>query len=92
MDEIIGYLLNYGVLGIMVILLLLGLLIPRPTLEDVKADRDEWRDAYQTEAQAHRATREALAAANERADAAVETARAANSLLGALGHKDGGTS
>lgn len=91
MSDIVGYLLNYGVLGIMCFLLILGMLIPKPTVDDVKADRDEWRNAYQTETQAHAATREALAAANERAEVAVETARTANALLASLGHRDGKT-
>jgi hypothetical protein len=89
MSDIVGYFLNYGVLGIMCFLLILGMLIPKPTVDDIKDDRNEWRQAYMTEAAAHAATREALKDATERADAAVETAKVANALLSSLGHKDG---
>jgi hypothetical protein len=88
-NDIVGYLLNYGVLGIMCFLLLIGLLVPKPSVDDIKADRDEWRQAYMTEASAHAATREALKDSNDRAEVAVETARTANALLASLGHKDG---
>lgn len=91
MNDVLDYLLNYGVLGVMCVLLLLGFVVPRPTVQDIKADRDEWRLAYETEAQAHQATRDALASANERAEAAVETARTANAIL-SVARNQGGTS
>lgn len=86
MDELVGYLLNYGVLGIMVLLFLTGLIVAKPTLDALRADRDAWRDAYQTEAAGHAATRAALAEANGRSEVAVETAKTATSLLASLGH------
>jgi hypothetical protein len=91
MSDFVNYLLNYGVLGVLVLLLLLGLVVPKPNVDDVKADRDMWRSAYETESQAHQTTRDALAAANERAEAAVETARTANAILASLQHKGGTT-
>jgi hypothetical protein len=96
MSDLAGYLLNYGVLGIMCLLLLLGWMVPKPTVDGiretltrVRADRDEWRQAYMTEASAHATTREALKEERDRAEVAVETAKVSNSLLASLGHKDG---
>jgi hypothetical protein len=45
--------------------------------DHVTADKDQWREAYEEERAAHQATREALAVTNERAGAAVGSARVA---------------
>lgn len=44
----------------------------------------EWKALYEREAGSHRQTRDALVVANERAEAAVETARVTRQLLEAL--------
>jgi hypothetical protein len=90
-SDFVDYLIQYGVLGVMCLLLLLGWVVPKPTVDDVKADRDEWKTAYETEAQAHQTTRDALAAANQRAEASLETARTANAVLASLNNKGGTT-
>ena len=85
--------LNYGVLGIVVLLLILGLLVPKAVLaradEETKkanADRDAWKTAFDTERQAHTLTREALVRAEERGEAALEVQKTTLALLAELGH------
>lgn len=84
--DVLTPLLQYGLPGLIVLLFLLGWLIPRGVHESVKAERDQWRKAYETEQAAHQITRSALAEANGRSDAAVEAAKMAASTLRALQH------
>ena len=86
MDNAVTYLLNYGVLGIMVILILLGQLVPKATLAFMRTDRDEWKKAYEGEVSAHAQTRDALKEQIIRSEAAIETAKTATALLNRLGH------
>lgn len=72
------------------LLFVMGWLIPKGVHENLKAERDQWRHAWETEQSAHQLTRNALAEANGRADAAVEAAKAAASTLGALKHLTAG--
>lgn len=60
--------------------------MPKKSYEDVSADRDFWREAFQKESDAHSKTRTALAEEQKRGDAAVEAANTANSLLASLQH------
>jgi len=50
MDDLAGIPLNGltapALLGLAILLLLLGKLIPRRTYEDLKDDRDRWREAH----------------------------------------------
>ena len=76
--------LNLGVLAVVFWLFVGGKLHASSELDRVSADKDQWQKAYEEERAAHRATREALAVANERAEAAVESARVTNKLLEAV--------
>lgn len=87
--DLITSILQWGVPGVVVVLLLLGWLVPKGAHEQMIADRDDWRDAYQKEREAHGATRDALAEASRAAAAAVETARTTTGLLSHLGHSVG---
>jgi hypothetical protein len=82
--DIVTYVLGFGPLGIGLVLYQLGLIVPRPVLGGVSADRDQWRKAFEEEHAAHQATRESLAVANDRAEAAVEAARVTTKLLEAV--------
>ena len=84
--DLIAAILQWGVSGVVVALLLLGWLVPKGSHQEMKSDRDEWRNAYEKEREAHQATRDALAEASKAASAAVETARTATALLSTLGH------
>lgn len=84
--DLISSILQWGVPGVVVALLLLGWLIPKGAYEQMKADRDDWRAAYEKERAGHDATRDALAEASRSAAAAVETARTTAQLLSHLGH------
>ncbi|MFF0822419.1 hypothetical protein ACFYUR_18815 [Micromonospora haikouensis] len=85
-SNVFGAILQWGVPGIVLVLILLGWLIPKGAHEQMKADRDTWRSAYETERDAHQATRDAFIDASRAANAAVETARTATGLLDKLGH------
>lgn len=84
--DLISSILQWGVPGVVVALLLLGWLVPKGAHEQMKVDRDKWQDAYERERDAHSATRDALADASRSAAAAVETARTTTGLLTHLGH------
>ncbi|MFB6392645.1 hypothetical protein [Polymorphospora lycopeni] len=84
--NVIGLLLQWGVPGLVVALMLLGWLVPKPSHEQMRTDRDAWKDAYERERDAHQATRDAFVDASRSAGAAVETARTATGLLDRLGH------
>jgi hypothetical protein len=84
--DLITAILQWGVPGVVVALLLLGWLIPKGAHEQMKSDRDDWKTAYEKEREAHAATRDALADASRSAAAAVETARTTTGLLSHLGH------
>lgn len=55
-----------GLLAVVVILILTGRLVPRSTLEDVRADKDKqievWRTAYETSMSAQDVQREHISA------------------------------
>lgn len=79
-------LLQWGPPGVVIALLLSGVLITKGNHDDVKAERDRWRAAYEKECAAHDETRKALVEAGQAAAAAVETARTTTGLLSHLGH------
>ncbi|MDW4902884.1 hypothetical protein RB625_31165 [Streptomyces californicus] len=70
--KMIGQLLQYGVVGLIVVLLILGVLVPKWAMNNLIADKDGWRAAYETERDAHQATRQQLAAAQASAEVATE--------------------
>ncbi len=87
--DLITAILQWGVPGVVIVLLLLGWLIPKGAHEQMKTDRDKWQEAYERERDAHAETRDALADASRSAAAAVETARTTTGLLTHLGHSTG---
>lgn len=84
--DIIGQILQWGVPGTIIVLLLLGWLVPKGSYEQMRTDRDYWQAAYEKEREAHGITRDALVDANRSAGAAVETARTTTAILSTLGH------
>ena len=85
--DVFTQLVQYGLAGIVLALLITGMIVPRYILEQIKADRDEWRAALRDEQAAHKATREAAVEANARAEAAVEAAKTTALMLRELGHR-----
>jgi hypothetical protein len=79
--DLVNYILGYGVLGVAAVLFALGYIIPKPVLAGAQKERDQWQKAYEDERTAHATTRESLAVANDRAEAAVEAARVTTKLL-----------
>ncbi len=84
--DYVATILQWGPAGVVIVLLLSGILITKGNHEEVKNDRDQWRQAYERECSAHDETRAALAEASRSAAAAVETARTTTGLLSHLGH------
>lgn len=82
-------LLQYGPLGIIVILFLTGWVVSKSVYDSIKEERDNWRKAFETEQAAHQITRDASVESNRRGDAAVEAARTAAATLNALHHLSG---
>ena len=84
--DYISSILQWGPPGVVIVLLLTGVLVTRGNHDDVKADRDRWRQAYEKECSAHDETRQANTELSRAAAAAVETARTTTGLLSHLGH------
>lgn len=84
--DIIGQVLQWGLPGTIIVLLLLGWLVPKGSYEQMRTDRDAWQTAYEKEREAHGITRDALVDANRSAGAAIETARTTTAILSTLGH------
>lgn len=70
MTDLVPYLANYGAVGVVLILILAGLLVPRPMYADKKEEASELKRALEAE--------------RARADAAVTAAAATRDLLLAL--------
>jgi len=81
-NDVVNKLLTWGPGGIVVLLFLLGLIVPKTTVE-------MWREQLGKEQEAHAKTREALDRAVQQGDAAREQANTLLTLLHELGH--GGT-
>ena len=86
--DAVSYLLGFGPLGIGIVLYQLGLIVPKPILTASQKREDQWRTAFEDERAAHALTREALAVANNRAEAAVEAARVTTKLLEIVQRKE----
>ncbi|MFI5974816.1 hypothetical protein [Streptomyces sp. NPDC051452] len=85
--KLIGQFAQYGVVGLIVVLLILGVIVPKYVMTSLTADRDKWREAFEKERDAHQLTREQLAKAEERGDVAVEQGKTLTHLLEELGHR-----
>lgn len=83
----LSYLLQWGPGGVVLGLVITGILEPKRVRQNLETDRNSWKDAFETERSAHQVTRDALAAANARAEAAVESAQTMTKLLESLGHR-----
>lgn len=82
-------LLYYGPLGLILFLIIMGWLVPKPGLERLKDDRDDWKAAFEEERTSHRLTRQALVQANSTAEAALESSTTVAMMLNHLGHRAG---
>ncbi|MGW3305872.1 hypothetical protein ACWDG9_04705 [Streptomyces sp. NPDC001073] len=85
--KMLGQLLQYGVVGLIVVLLIIGIIVPKYVMTNLVADKDGWRSAYETERDAHQATRQQLAAAQASAEVANEQGQAMVRLLEEFGHR-----
>ncbi|MFF9210493.1 MULTISPECIES: hypothetical protein [unclassified Streptomyces] len=85
--KLIGQFVQYGIVGVVVVLMMIGIIVPKYVMTSLTADRDKWREAFEKEREAHQATREQLAKAEERGDVAVEQGKTLTHLLEELGHR-----
>lgn len=82
----VAYLLNFGVLGLLLVLWLTGVVVGKREYERALSGEAEWKRQYERESEAHEVTRQALARERERQDASTEAGRTAAALLSVLGH------
>jgi uncharacterized membrane protein len=85
--KMIGGFAQYGVVGLIVVLLIWGVLVPKYVMNALTAEKDNWRTAFEQERAAHQVTREQLAAAQASADVANEQGQAMVRLLEEFGHR-----
>ncbi|WP_371538357.1 hypothetical protein OG210_21810 [Streptomyces sp. NBC_00466] len=85
--SLLGKFVQYGVVGLIVVLLILGVIAPKYVLDALSRERDNWRDAFEKEREAHQVTLQQLAAAQASADVANEQGRAMVKLLEEFGHR-----
>ncbi|WP_406431558.1 hypothetical protein [Streptomyces sp. NBC_01589] len=85
--KMIGSFAQYGIVGLIVVLLIIGVLVPKWAMNNLIVDKDGWREAYETERDAHQATRRQLAAAQASAEVATEQGQAMVRLLEEFGHR-----
>ncbi|MGW3153993.1 hypothetical protein [Streptomyces sp. NPDC001089] len=85
--KMLGQLLQYGVVGLIVVLLIIGIIVPKYVMTNLTADRDEWRDSFKRERENRELTQQQLAKAEERGDLATEQAKTLIRLLEELGHR-----
>ncbi|MET8185739.1 hypothetical protein ABZV15_08065 [Streptomyces sp. NPDC005246] len=85
--QMIGSFAQYGVVGLVVVFLILGVVVPKYVLSDRTADRDKWREAFERERENRELTQQQLAKAEERGDLATEQAKTLIRLLEELGHR-----
>ncbi|MEU6181153.1 hypothetical protein [Streptomyces coeruleorubidus] len=85
--KILGQFAQYGVVGLVVVLLIIGVIVPKYVMSALTAEKDNWRTAFEQERTAHQVTREQLIAAQASVDTANEQGRAMVQLLEKLGHR-----
>jgi hypothetical protein len=86
-DQLVSTLITWGPGGVVLALIIFGVLDTKRPREMAEADRDSWKEAFVKEQDAHQKTREALARAEERSEAATEAASTTAALLEELGHR-----
>lgn len=84
-------LINSGPVGIVVLLFVLGWIVPKPTVDRMGVDKDQWRQLYETERSAHETTRKALVDQAAAATAAIAAAQTTEKLLSELKQRPGAT-
>ncbi|WP_329453950.1 hypothetical protein [Streptomyces sp. NBC_01497] len=88
LSDLLSGFVHDGSVGVVVVLMIPGIVVPQYVLSDPTADWDTWRDAFEVERDAHGViTRESLAKAEERADIANKQAKKLIRLLEELGHR-----
>ena len=85
--DILSILVTWGPGGVILVLVLTGVLEPKKISSIISADRDSWKEAFVKEQEAHQKTRDALAKAEERAEASLAAAQTTADLLEELGHR-----
>ncbi|MFJ8470090.1 hypothetical protein [Streptomyces swartbergensis] len=85
--KILGQFAQYGVVGLVVVLLIVGVLVPKYVMNAHTAEKDNWRTAFEQERTAHQVTREQLIAAQASVGTANEQGQAMVQLLEKLGHR-----
>lgn len=85
-DQLVSALISWGPAGIVLGLILFGRLAPSHHLEELRAEREEYKRLLAAEQAAHGETRAALADQIRRVDAAVEAAKVTQQLLDGLDH------
>jgi hypothetical protein len=83
----LNYLVNVGVLGVVLVLWLTGMIVSKRELDRANDRADEWKVQYTRESEAHGMTRRALERERERMDTTTETGRTVTALLGVLGSR-----
>ncbi|MET8511958.1 hypothetical protein [Streptomyces sp. NPDC005077] len=81
LGKAIGGFAQYGIVGLVVVLLILGVLVPKYVMAALTTEKDNWRTAFEQERAAHQELREQLAKAEERGDVATEQAKTLIRLL-----------
>ena len=83
--QIIGFLLNAGAAGVLLVLFLKGWIAPKPSTDRMARESERWRQLYEKERAAHETTRKAHAEEITAAlHAAAEGSRIAAALLSEL--------
>ncbi|MBL1104954.1 hypothetical protein JK361_10165 [Streptomyces sp. 5-8] len=85
--KLIGQFAQYGVVGLIVVLLIVGVIVPKYVMNNLMAEKNSWREAFEKERAAHELTRQQLAKAEERGDVAIEQGKTLTALLTGLGHR-----
>lgn len=73
----LGALTPAGLLGLLIILIALGKLVPRRTMDDIVEDRNQWREA-------HRTSEEARVELQQQVQELLEHSRATDAFLRAI--------
>ncbi|MCX4608729.1 hypothetical protein [Streptomyces mirabilis] len=68
----IGQFAHCGPVGVFLIQLILGVIVPKYVMSALMTEKDNWREAFEKERDAHQAPREQLVKAEERGDVAVD--------------------
>lgn len=91
--DVIGVLLNAGLAGLVLLLFLKGLIVPKPTMDRAVKEAEQWRKLYESEKAAHDLTRKAYAEETKaELAAAAEGSRTAMALLEEIKQRQSGAS